>query len=172
MLGPWSARVSIAVGRCGLCGHSRVTHLVVVVEVDPAAQPLDRVPPLLAVPHHDGTALGVVLLQAHLHDGGFARDAELLVDFMFNGQAMGVPAETPLDVEALHGPVSRDDVLDGRSKEMAVVGEAGRERGAIVECVVGVPLGQLNLQRISASIQTRNWASRGARGCVPVAQRP
>lgn len=119
--------------------------LVVVVKVDPAAETLDGVAPLLAVPHDDGAALGVVLFEAHLHDGGLARDAQLLVDLVLDGQAVGVPAEAALDVEALHGPVSGDDVLDGGGQQVAVVGEAGREGRAIVEGVEGVALGQLDL---------------------------
>ena len=121
-------------------------------------------PPLLTIPHHNGAALGVVLLQPQLHDGGLARDAELLINLMFNGQAVGVPAKTTLNVEALHGPVSRDDVLDGRGQEMAVMREASRERRAIVEGVVGVSLRQLDLQPSISSAHTMphtHWVLQG-----------
>ena len=126
--------------------EGRVHGLVVVVEVDPAAETLNGMAPLLTVPHDDGAALGVVLLEAHLHDGGLARDAQLLVDLVLDGQAVRVPAEAALDVEALHGPVSGDDVLDGGGEQVAVMGEAGREGRAIVESVEGVSLGQLDLR--------------------------
>jgi len=64
---------------------------------------------------------------------------------MLNRQTMSIPAEAALDMEALHGPVSRDDVLDGRGKQVAVVRQAGREWRTIVENIVGPALGQLDL---------------------------
>jgi hypothetical protein len=121
------------------------TYLVVVIEVNPATQPFNGMPPLLAVPHHNGATLGVVLLQAHLHDGGLARDTKLLVDLMFNRQAVGVPAEPTLHVETLHRPVSGDNILDSGSEEMAIMREAGRERRTVVESVVGVSFRELDL---------------------------
>jgi len=91
------------------------------------------VAPLLAEAHDDGPALGIVVFQANLHDGRLSGDTQLLVNLMLNGQAVGIPAEPTLDVEALHGPVSGDDVLDCRGQEMAIMRQAGRERGAIVK---------------------------------------
>lgn len=117
--------------------------------------------PLLAEAHDDGAALGIVVFQANLHDGRLSGDAELLVDLVLDGQAVGIPAEATLDVEALHGPVSGDDVLDGRGQEMAIMRQAGRERGAIVEGVERSALGELDLEHLwsasRAAGERRSW---------------
>jgi hypothetical protein len=115
--------------------EARVHGLVVVVEVDPAAQTLDRVPPLACISHHDGAALFVVFGDAELPHRVAARHAQLLVNLVLNGHAVRVPAESSLDIAPLHRPVARDDVLDGRGQQMAVMGQARCERRAIVEGV-------------------------------------
>lgn len=71
----------------------------------------------------------------------------LLVDLMLNGQAVRVPAETPLNMEALHGPIPRDDVLDGGGEEVAIVWQASCERWSIIKGVERPAFGQLDLQR-------------------------
>jgi hypothetical protein len=48
-------------------------------------------------------------------------------------RTVSVPAETTLDVVALHRPVTGDDVLDGRSQQVTVMRGAGSEGRAIVE---------------------------------------
>jgi hypothetical protein len=35
---------------------------------------------------------------------------------------MGIPSKTADDMVALHGPVSRNDVFDGRGEKVAIVG--------------------------------------------------
>jgi len=60
---------------------------------------------------------------------------------VLNGKTVCIPAEAALDIVAFHGPVSWDDILDGRSEKMAVMGQTGCERGAIVESVVWLALG-------------------------------
>ena len=54
---------------------ARLAHhsLVVVLEVDPAAQALDGALPLLRVPRHDAPAVLVVCLDAHLEHLGIPR---------------------------------------------------------------------------------------------------
>ena len=59
---------------------------------------------------------------------------------MLDGQAVRVPAEAALDVEAAHGPVARHDVLDGRCQQVPVVRQPRCEGRAIVEGE-GRPLG-------------------------------
>jgi hypothetical protein len=126
----------------------------------------------------------------------------LLVDLVLNGETMRVPAEschdlglallnidvskikalplTPLDVEALHGPIPRDDVLDGRRAKVAIVRQAGSERGAIVECVERAAFGELDLKRGGRAVrwyasQERShsiWAEGDAiLVCVPASRR-
>ncbi|KAF3943494.1 hypothetical protein CMV_029956 [Castanea mollissima] len=63
-------------------------------------------------------------------------DIELTIDLVLNWQAMAVPAEAVSDVEAVHGLVLGDDVLDGAGEDVAVVREFGDERRTIVESVL------------------------------------
>jgi hypothetical protein len=48
---------------------------------------------------------------AHLLDGVFARQAELLLGLELGGQAVGVPAGLPLDVVPLHRLPAADEVM-------------------------------------------------------------
>lgn len=91
--------------------------------------------PFSSVSHDDGTALLVVLGNTELHDGSLARDSQLLVDLVLNWETVSIPAETALDVEALHGPITGDNILDGRGKKMAVMRKTGSERRTVVESV-------------------------------------
>nr|POE82187.1 hypothetical protein CFP56_62945 [Quercus suber] len=49
---------------------------------------------------------------------------------------MAVPAEAASDVEAVHGLVPGDDVLDGAGEDVAVVRESCGERQTVVENVL------------------------------------
>jgi hypothetical protein len=48
-------------------------------------------------------------------------------------------------MKALHGPVSRDDILDGGGKKMSVMREAGRERRSVVESIARTTFRQFYL---------------------------
>lgn len=69
----------------------------------------------------------------------------LLVDLMFNRQAVSIPPEPPLNMVTLHGPIPGDDVLDGRSEQVAIVRKSSGERGTIVEGIQRTALRELNL---------------------------
>src|SRR5690606_10440033 len=114
-------------------------------KVNPATKTFNSVPPFLTIPHHNSPALGIVLFQAKLHDSSLTRNAEFLVDLVLNGYAMVVRAEAALNMVPLHGPVPRDNVLDGRGEQMAVMREAGREGRSIEKGVIGIPLRELDL---------------------------
>jgi hypothetical protein len=68
-----------------------------------------------------------------LVDLGLVLQAELLLGLGLGGQAVGVPAEAPLDVAAAHGLVARHDVLDVAGEQVAVVRQAVGEGWAVVE---------------------------------------
>jgi hypothetical protein len=68
------------------------------------------------------------------------------VDLVLDGQTMAVPAEASGDVVATHGLVASDDILDGPSKDVAVVRQPRRKRGTVIENVLGFPLGELQLR--------------------------
>jgi hypothetical protein len=103
------------------------------------------VPPFFTETHHDGSTLSIVVLQAKLHNSSLARNSKLLVDLMLNRQAMSVPSESALDMEALLRPVSRNDIFNGRGEQVAVMRQTGRERRAIVEGIEGFAFRQLDL---------------------------
>jgi hypothetical protein len=54
---------------------------------------------------------------------------------VLNRKTVSIPTEATLDMKALHGPVSGNNILDGGGKKMSVVRQAGRERRTIVEIV-------------------------------------
>ena len=109
--------------------------LVVVVEVHPAAKAGDGLPPLGDVAPDDGPALVVVAGHPKLRHRLLGGHAQLLVDFVLDGQAVAVPAETAQHMAPLHGPVARHDVLDGARDDVAVVRQSGGEGRAVVENV-------------------------------------
>ena len=96
-------------------------------------------------------------------------------------RTVGVPSETTFDMMSLHRPVAGDDVLDGGGQQMAVVGSAGSEGRAIVECVwlllrrqlelslesidlleLGVSHGDLGAVRVELDVRSIG------RGCAPL----
>ena len=75
----------------------------------------------------------VVVVDAVLAHVVGAVELELLLDLHLDRQAVGVPAEAALDRVAAHGPVPRDDVLQGAGEQVTVVRGAGGEGRAVVE---------------------------------------
>src|SRR5690606_17019381 len=107
--------------------------LVIAAEIDPATEARDDLFPLLGVAQHGGGAALVELGDADAFDGLLAADAHLLFDLRLDGQAVGIPPESAIDAEALHGEVAWDSVLDVARQDMAIVRQAGGEGGAVVE---------------------------------------
>lgn len=62
-------------------------------------------------------------------------DVERLVDFVFDGESVAVPAGAAFDAVSGHDGVAGDDVFDCAGEDVAVVGGAGGEGGSVVECV-------------------------------------
>lgn len=100
------------------------TYLIVIVKIDPTTQPLNDLPPLRGISHHDSPALSVVLLNPNLFHGISARHAQLLVNFVLDWNPVSVPTKASDHMIALHGPVSRYNILDGGREEVAVVRQA------------------------------------------------
>jgi hypothetical protein len=125
----------------------RMHSLVIIVEVNPATQSFDGVSPFCGIAHNNRTTLLVILGNTEFHDGSLSRDSKLLVNLMLDRKAMGIPTKATLDMKALHGPVSRDDILDGGGKKMSVVRQAGRERRSIVEIVSRAAFRQFYLSK-------------------------
>ena len=71
---------------------------------------------------------------------------------MLDGQAVGVPAKPALHMEALHGPVPRDNVFDGRREQVAVMRQSSRKGRAIVEGIEGSAHRELDL------VAMREWS--------------
>ena len=90
----------------------QVQGLVIIVEVNPPAHPLDGRPPLGRVAHHNIPALFVVFVDSHSKHICLSGDLEGFVDFVFHRQAMGIPSKSPGDVESAGMCMSCNDVLD------------------------------------------------------------
>ena len=123
--------------------EGRLHGLVIVVEVHPAADARDGLAPLRHVAQHHGAALLVEGVDAVPADFVGAVHAQGVLGEGLDGQAVAVPAEAPLHVAPAHGLVPRDDVLDDARQEVAVVGEAGGEGGAVIEAEDGRALAPL-----------------------------
>ena len=118
--------------------HEVLVHgLVARVEVDPAAHAAHGLLPFARVLEHLAAAGFVELVDAEVLDFGNAREAQFVLDEGFNRKAVAVPTETARNLLALHGPVTRNDVLDGTGQQVTVVRKARCKRRAIVESVRG-----------------------------------
>lgn len=96
-------------------------HLIIVIEINPSTQAFNGLPPFRRVGHNDGPAFSIIPFNAHLLNSVTRRNTMSLVDFVFNGKPMGVPAKAATDVMALHGPITWDDVLDCGCEKMAIM---------------------------------------------------
>ncbi len=133
--------------------HERgVERLVVVLEVDPARLAGDVLLPLVGVLQDGLLGGGVEHVDAHGVDLVLLGDAELAHRLELGGQAVGVPAEAAVHLLAAHGLVAREDVLRVPGQQVAVVRQAVRERGAVVEgpLVAALALVDGRLERVVA----------------------
>lgn len=102
-------------------GIIKTTCLIVIVKVNPSAQPINGRSPFRREPHDNLPALRVVILDTKFHHRILSRDTKLLINLMFDGQAVGIPAKSSLDMIPFHGPVSRDDIFNSGGQEMAIM---------------------------------------------------
>ena len=119
----------------------RVERAVVVLEVDPAGLAGDVLLPLVGVLEHGLAALVVEGFDPDLEDLLLRLDAQLAHRLQLGGKTMGVPAEAALDPAPAHRLVPRHDILDVAGQQVPVVRQPVRERRAVVEHELVVPLG-------------------------------
>ena len=72
-----------------------------------------------------------------------AGEAELLLDFELDRQAVGVPAALARDIEPAHGLVAREDVLERARQHVMDAGPAVGRRRPLVEYVARARRGLL-----------------------------
>ncbi len=116
--------------------EAEIERFVVVVEVDPSGLAGDIGLPLVGVLQYRRAAGLVELSDAHFFDLRLVGDAKLSLDFQLGGQAVGIPAESALDLVAPHGAVPGHDVLDVAGEQVAVVRKPVGERRSVVEHVL------------------------------------
>ena len=113
-----------------------VVHRVVgVVGVDPEADPLGQLVPLVDVLQDRLAALGVELGHAVGLDVVLGLEAQLLLDLQLDRQAVGVPAALAVHQPAAHGAVAREHVLEHAAEHVVRAGPAVGGRRALVEDV-------------------------------------
>jgi hypothetical protein len=95
--------------------------------------------------HNNCSAFLVVLLDSDLLNCLQTGHAELLIDLIFDGDTVGIPAKSSLDVMTLHSPVSGNDILDSRGEKVAIVRQTGCEGRTIEEGVRFTALGEFDL---------------------------
>ena len=59
--------------------------LIIIVEIHPATETVNRLPPFPRKPHHNSSALFVIFVNAHLYYRILSRDTQLLVDLILDG---------------------------------------------------------------------------------------
>ena len=104
-------------------------------QIDPVAEPLGHLLPFLDVLEHALPAFLDEGRDAVLLDRLLAGEAELLLDFELDRQAVGVPAALARDIEPAHGLVAREDVLERARQHMMDAGPAVGRRRPLVENV-------------------------------------
>ena len=109
---PHGLDVAVVIGDIGV-GH-----------VHPVAHTRSKVFPLARKLHHLTTTSGVIFVDRNLLAYILLGYAEVFLHSKFYGQTVGVPAGFALDLEALHGLVTAENVLDGTCKHMVDAGTA------------------------------------------------
>ena len=112
------------------------------VQVDPEAEPLGQLLPLLGVAKDALDALADERLDAVGLDFFFRVDAQFLADLDFDRQAVRVPAGLALAEVAAHGLVAGKEVLDRPGQAVAGMGQAVGRRRAFVEDKRRPPFGE------------------------------
>ena len=111
----------------------RVERAVGVVHVDPEADPLRQLLPILEVLEHRLAALGVEALDAVGLDVRLRLQPQLLLDGDLDRQPMAVPAALALDAVAAHRAKARVDVLEHARQHVVRARLAVGRRRSLVE---------------------------------------
>ena len=120
-----------------------VHRLVIVVKIDPTAHALYGLAPQARVAQHNRPAGLIVLVHAKGPDLRRRLQTEVLLDLHLNRQTVGIPTKTPLYAVAAHGPIPRDNVLEGAGQQVAIVRGAGGKRRTVIKDKVLVTLSHL-----------------------------
>mmetsp|Transcript_48993 Transcript_48993/g.122469 ORF Transcript_48993/g.122469 Transcript_48993/m.122469 type:complete len:409 (+) Transcript_48993:2359-3585(+) len=110
-----------------------VKGLVVILHIDPPSHPPDDSFPLISIPHHNGSALSIVGLDAHLENVISRLDTKLLINLILYWKAVTVPPPLALHTIAIHVGVASHHILDRSRQNVAVVRHARCEGRAVVE---------------------------------------
>ncbi len=116
--------------------YAGVERPVGVLEVDPEADPLGQAVPVLDVAEHFFAAAGVELGDPEALDVLLGGEAELRLERELDRQAVAIPPPLALDVEAAHGLVAREGVLEHAGQHVVHAGRRVGERWALVEAPV------------------------------------
>ena len=125
---------------------------VSLVQVDPEAQPLGQLLPLLHVPKHALLALADERLHAEGLDLFLGVNAHLLAHLDLDGQSMGIPARLAIAAVATHRAIAGKQVFDGPREAMAGVRKSVGGGRAFVEHKGGVPLACLERLLVDPSL--------------------
>jgi len=71
----------------------RIQRLVIMIKVNPSSHTFNCFSPFVGITHDNRPTFRIVFGDSHFHDVIFACDAETAVDFVFDGETVGVPAE-------------------------------------------------------------------------------
>lgn len=111
----------------------KVECLVIISEVNPTSESRYYVLPFLRVSHHNGSALLVILLNAHFSDLVLIFNIKGFINFMLNRKTMAIPTKSPGNIVFSLCSIPAYDILDCAGANVAVVGSAGGKRWPIVE---------------------------------------
>mmetsp|Transcript_26727 Transcript_26727/g.48540 ORF Transcript_26727/g.48540 Transcript_26727/m.48540 type:complete len:432 (-) Transcript_26727:138-1433(-) len=106
---------------------------VVVLKVNPAAEPCDRRFPFLSVAGDNGATGRIVLVNAHFQHLISVRNVEFLINLVLHWKAVAIPASPPLHLLSRHGCIPRHNILNRTRQNMSVMRKPRRKRRSIVK---------------------------------------
>jgi len=116
----------------------RIQRLVVMVKVNPSSHTFNCFSPFVGVTHDNRPTFRIVFGDSHFHDVVLACDSETPVDFVFDGETVGVPAEATfygitIDVcKAGYCVLRRQEGANSREKMTQTNLDSGSENMSVV----------------------------------------
>ena len=121
--------------------HIRRFHrLIVVIKINPASQPINRMPPLLHIPQHTRPARLIKLCHPILFNISLRIQPQLFFDQIFYRQPMTVPSKPPLNLLSLHRLITRNNILNRTRHKMPEMRQPRCKGRAVKKHVLISPL--------------------------------
>ncbi len=121
--------------------------------------------PLFGIAQNDFAALFIEAGDPKLFDRSGARQIKRLFDLIFDRQPVAVPAKAARYVIPFHGFVAQDNIFDGASQMMSIVGQPCRKGRPIIKAKsrAGFSALRQSFQKCAPLAKRRECAARARR---------